>query len=296
MKYYDVLVAGGGAAGITAAITAAEAGASVLMADPNDEPGGILNRCVHRGFGLGSYGENLTGREYASRIREALMNSGAEVRCRTTVLSLSPDRTALLSGPGSLQSVSFQRCILASGSFERTPESLPLAGTRPAGVFTAGCAQELIHSQHRDIGDRIVFLGSGDVGQILAGQLAAAGKHILAMVEQRDHPGGLPRNRREYLESCSIPLILNSTITRLHGAGRLQAVTIRHRPSGRETELACDTLITALGLIPDRTLAEPLIKDGRLPEWLICVGNCERIYDIVDTIAAETRRQVLAFL
>ena len=289
----NVLVVGGGAAGMAAALALAEAGASVVMADPGEKPGGILNRCVHRGFGQGLFGEDLTGQEYAARFRRLLRESSVTVRPRTTVLSILPDRTAVLSGPGRLEKISFERCILAAGSYERTPQSLLLGGTRPAGVYTAGCVQGLVHEYGQDIGQRIVFLGSGDVGQILAAQLAAAGKQVLAMVEQKDRPGGLPRNRREYLEAANIPLTLQSTVTRLHGDRHLTGVTICHLPTGKESFLSCDTLITATGLIPDRRLADPLMKDGKLPEWLIPVGNCRRIYDIVDVLAADSRKRAL---
>ena len=289
-KYYDILVIGGGAAGMAAALTAAEAGAKVLLAEHSSLPGGVLNRCIHHGFGLGYFGEDLTGQQYAARFRDRLAHSPVDVMTDTSVLRLSPDRTAFLSRSGSLQKISFRQCILAAGSYERTMESIPVSGTRPAGIFTAGCAQGLINEEHLDIGERILILGSGNVGQIMARQLVQAGKTIVAMIEQNDRPGGLPRNHRECLEAFSIPLILRSTITRILGEERICGAVVRNLDTGREQIFPCDTLITALGLIPDRSLADSLAAGGKYPDWLHLCGNCESIHDIVDSVTLAGER------
>lgn len=298
---FDIFVAGGGAAGMAAALAASEKGFSVLLVEREPQLGGILNRCIHQGFGLGYFEEDLTGTEYAERFRRQVVarmqDSGHDgdsqltitVMTDTSILSVSKDRTALLSSSEGLFIVHFDQCILATGSYERTLESIPVAGTRPAGVYSAGCAQGLINEGGYDIGDQIVILGSGNVGQIMARQLKAAGKTILAMLEINDHPGGIARNIRECIEAYDIPLHLKTTITEIHGADRICGVTVRNLKTGEETYLPCDTLITALGLIPDRALIKDICPtpDSNLPDWLHLCGNCESIHDFVDTVSAQ---------
>ncbi len=287
----DVFVAGGGAAGMAAALSACENGASVILAEHMSLPGGVLNRCIHRGFGLAYFRENLSGTEYAERFRKRLEASAVRVMTGTTVLSVSADRTALLSSAGSLRRVSFQRCILATGSFEKTCASIPLAGTRPAGVYTAGCLQGLMNEGNFDVGKNIVILGSGNVGQIMGRQLIMAGKNVLAMIEQKDSPGGLSVHHRDCIEAYHIPLRLHSTVTELHGTKHLEGVTVKDLRTGEKEHLSCDTLITALGLIPDRTLALPLTENGVTPSWLRLCGNCEEIHDIVDSVTLQGEQE-----
>lgn len=296
----DILVAGGGAAGMAAALEAVKQGARVVLAEQCDRLGGILNRCTHRGFGLGYYGEDMTGQEYSGRFRASLLhytegylpplrrNSEISIRVMTStsVLEVREDRTALLSSFGRIEEIAFKVLVLAAGSYEVPPEYALIAGTRPAGVMTAGCAQGLINQRGYDMGSRIVILGSGNVGQIMAGQLADAGKEIVAMIEQNDAPGGHARNIHEYIEGRRIPLMLNSTVTEIHGTDRITGVTVRDLISGEERLITCDTLITALGLIPDTSLADHLMEDGALPEWIIPAGNCEHIYDFVDAVTS----------
>lgn len=278
MAYYDILVIGGGAAGMSAALAAAERGRSVLLAETEKQLGGILRQCSHRGFGNG-----LTGPAYARRLIERVERSAVQARTGTTVLSLDPNRTALLSSRSGLERVAFGRCILAVGCRERTIHSLPMAGTRPAGVLTAGQAQKMMNLGHYDVGDNIAILGSGDVGQIMARQFAQAGKRVIAIIEQRSALGGLPRNRRECVEAYQIPVLLGRTVDEILGSGHIRGVMVRDLQTGRREELACGTMVTALGLLPDRTLA----PDGTIPDWLHLCGNCDYIHDMVDRVAAE---------
>lgn len=296
----DILVIGGGAAGMAAALSATEHGASTVLAEQSDRLGGILNRCTHHGFGLGYYNEDLTGQEYASRylgaLHEHAAGNGLTVLTGTTVLTVRKGRTALLSSMGHIEEVSFKVLVLASGSYEVSFESALIAGTRPAGIMTAGCAQGLINEDGLDIGDNIVILGSGNVGQIMAGQLTDAGKTIVAMIEKNSEPGGLARNIHEYIEGRNIPLILDSTISRIHGSERITGVTVRNLISGEEIFLDCDTLITALGLVPDRSLIEDLLSEDllseglsandALPDWVILAGNCDHIFDFADAVTS----------
>ena len=282
----DILVAGGGAAGMAAAKAASEQGSTVILVEKSPVLGGILNRCTHPGFGLGYYDEEITGQEYAERYREELGSENLTVLTDTTVIAVNEDRTALLVSEGRITEVSFRVLIAASGSYEVPIESVAPEGTRPAGIMTAGCAQGLINENHLEIGSRIIVLGSGNVGQIMAGQLADAGKEIIAIIEKNDAPGGLSRNVREYIKGRNIPLILNSTITKIHGTNRITGVTVKNLLTGEESILSCDTLITALGLIPDRAILDNICTDGIYPDWVILTGNCDRIYDFADAVTA----------
>ncbi len=290
MERTELLVIGGGAAGMAAALAAAGTGHSVLLCERSERLGGVLGQCLHNGFGLSVFREDLTGAEYAARCIAALDGSGVRVRTGTSVVSLAPDRTALLSGRDGVRRVAFERCILAAGCRERTAGSIGIAGTRSAGVFTAGTAQRLENIDHRSVGSRIVILGSGDVGQIMARQFVRSGRMVVAMVEQRDRVGGLARNRRECLEAYDIPVLLRSTVDEVLGTGRIRGVTIRDLDTGARRELACDALVTAVGLIPDRALCRDVLIDGQLPPWLRLCGNCENVHDIVDSVTREAER------
>lgn len=286
MEHFDLLIVGGGAAGMAAALAAERAGAKrILIAERDGTLGGILPQCIHNGFGLGYFKEDLTGPEYAARFIARIAQSGVSVRLDTTVLELRADKTALLSACGALVRVSFDRCILATGAWETPAAALGICGTRPAGIFTAGQAQKLVNLGRYDIGRNIVILGSGDVGQIMARRFTLLGKKVVAMVEISDHLGGLVRNRRSCIEAYRIPVIFKATVSEIHGVGRISGVTVRHLDTGAQEHLACDTLVTAVGLVPERELISPLAApDGTLPEWLTAVGNCDFIHEIVDAV------------
>ena len=278
MAYFDVLAVGGGAAGMSAALAAAERRRGVLLAEAEEELGGVLRQCFHRGFGGG-----MTGPAYARELIDRVEDSSVQVRTGTTVLRLAPDRTALLSSRRGLERVAFGQCVLAAGCRERTIHSLPMAGARPAGIFTAGQAQRMMNLGRLDIGDDIVILGSGDVGQIMARQLIQAGKRVIAVIEQSASLGGLPRNRRSCVEAYRIPVLLQATVDEILGGGRIRGVMVRDLRTGRREPLPCGTLVTALGLIPDRALA----GKGPAPDWLHPCGNCDYIHDVVERVAAE---------
>ena len=322
----DILVVGGGAAGMAASLAASSSGLGVLLCEKENELGGILRQCFHRGFGRAVFGRELTGPEYAelyiaklqpfvrpsplsqclSSARSIPASQGISgslmVRTGACILSISPDRTALLSAREGLARIRFKHCILATGCYERTLGSLLIAGTRPAGIFTAGTAQRLENLEGKVTGHRIVILGSGDVGQIMARHFAESGREVVAMLEIKDHVGGLPRNRRDCLEACRIPVLLRTTVEEVFGTERIQGIRIRHLDSGMSRELDCDTLITAIGLIPDRTLCPTPPENGLIPDrtlcrkttsramlppWLSTSGNCDTIHDIVDSVTKE---------
>ena len=277
----ELLIIGAGAAGLSAALGAWEAGCrSILIADRRSRPGGILEQCIHRGFG-----PDLTGPEYSARLLEAVRETGAQLRTETEVLSVSGNREAVLSSRKGLERVGFSRLILAAGCRERPLGALDIPGARPEGVYTAGEALEMMNLRNEDPGERILILGSGDLGMIAARRCALRGKQVVAVVEQAEKYTGLAKNYHGCIEACAIPLRTRCTVTRLHGEPRLEGVTLRELDSGAENFLPCDTLLLATGLIPEQTLVSGL----GAPDWLRLAGNCSRVHDLVDSAAHEAR-------
>lgn len=305
MKSYQLLIIGAGAAGVTAALAAAKTGISrICIVERDEHIGGVLQQCRHRGFGVGYYGEEMTGEEYASRLENDLheaIGSGVDIELRlgTMVTKLTTDRHAFLSARGIYEEVRFERCILATGCRETTIQSLSVAGTRPEGVYTAGEAQRMLNIYGRDIGDDIIILGTGDIGQIMARHYLDAGKNVIAMIEQSGRAGGLERNRRNIIEKYNIPVMLRSTIIEIIGEVRICAVRIRNLDTDEESILPCGTLVTAMGLIPERDiltsigLSDPVHAEKKqLPEWLNLCGNCDYVHDIVDSVSLHAEHLV----
>ena len=287
MEKAELLIIGAGAAGISAACAAWDAGCrEIVMADRRRYPGGILPQCVHIGFCLAAFGAELSGPAYAESLAKRLARTGVRFLPGKSVLAVTKEKTAVLSGSGGMEEIRFEKLILATGSRERTIASLPVAGTRPAGIFTAGQAQEMINLRHWQPGNRIVILGSGDLGMIMARRFTLEGKRILAVLEQNAHYGGMARNYHRCIEACGIPLLTGRTIREIHGIPRITGVTVENLESGERELLACDTLVTALGLIPERELTHRLGE----PDWLFYAGNCHHIHDIADAAAAEGER------
>ena len=287
MARCELLIVGAGAAGISAALAAWDAGCrDILLVDRGAQPGGILSQCAHEGFGLARFGEELTGPAYAERLRDALNKTGVRFWGGTEVLSVTKEKVAILSRREGLVQLRFEQLILAAGCRERTIGALDVAGTRPAGIFTAGQAQERINLRRQEIGDEILILGSGDLGMIMARRFTLEGKHVIAVLEQAAHYGALARNYHRCIEAYSIPLRCRMTVREIHGEGRIRGVTAEHLDSGEREFIACDTLVTALGLIPEQELVRGL--EGR--DWLSLAGNCSRVHDLVDSAAAEGDR------
>ena len=280
----ELLIVGAGAAGIAAAHSAWEAGCrDILLVDRREQPGGILPQCLHEGFGLASYGAELTGPDYTDRITERLANTDVRLVLGTEVLTVRGDKTAVLSDRSGLTELHFERLILAAGCWERSIGSLPVAGTRPAGIFTAGQAQEMMNLRGQDLGREVLILGSGDLGLIMARQFVLAGKHVIAVIEKESRCGGMARNVHRCIEPYQIPILYRTTVSVIHGEGRISGVTLRYLESGAEELRPCDTLVTALGLIPERELVRGLGD----PAWLFLAGNCHRVHDLVDSAVAE---------
>lgn len=310
---YDAVVIGGGAAGIAAAKAAASEGAvRVALIDREGKLGGILKQCIHNGFGLHRFGEELTGPEYASREASALDGSGIDVFADTSVLSVRTKGDGLHEvvsvGAGGQRVVQAKSVVLATGSRERGLGALNVAGSRPAGVFSAGSAQNFMNLQGCLPGKNVVILGSGDIGLIMARRLVSQGAKVLGVYELMPYPSGLRRNIVQCLDDYGIPLHLSSTVTRLEGEGRLSAVyvsdvdaeTLRPIP-GTELRVACDTLLLSVGLLPENEVAktagvtlDPVTGGASVDNDLetdvpgiFACGNALHVHDLVDHASAE---------
>lgn len=279
MEQFDILIIGGGAAGIAAAKAAYRAGCrSILLADRREALGGILRQCAHHGFGQGQ-----TGPEY---LKTLLLDFPAEVTCwrNATVLSVTRERTAhILSPEAGDRTVSFRQMILAAGCWERPIGALPIPGTRPQGIYTAGDMQERMNLYGFLPEGPVVILGSGDLGLVMANQLAEAGLDV-TLVEQKPQCGGMARNQACVRED-RVPLLCGATITEVLGEGELEGVMV----SGYGF-LTCRTLLTAVGLVPDRTLICGLGE----PEWLELCGNCCTVHPMVEAVINEGSRAGIA--
>jgi len=302
----DVLVIGGGAAGMAAATAAAEAGASTMLFEREREPGGVLAQCIHTGFGLHRYQEELSGPEFGERLLRALDASGAQVLCECSAVDIAPDGPVVEAlHPGGRLRVRPRTVIWATGAQERPFGSLMIPGPRPAGIYTAGLAQRFVNIHGLLPGRRALILGSGDIGLIMARRLHLEGMEVAAVVEIQPHPGGLVRNVVQCLEDYGIPLLLSHTITAIAGGDRLTGVTVAAvdkagRPIAEsERYVAVDTLVLSVGLIPDNELVAgftPLDPVNRGPlvdarmrtrvPWLYAAGNNVAIFDLVDAVAA----------
>ena len=312
MERCDLVIIGGGPAGLAAAIAAREAGVEdILLLERDRELGGILNQCIHNGFGLHYFKEELTGPEYAGRFIEKIHSTGVDIRLEAMALEVTPEKHVHIVSPsGGYEVLEAKAVVLTMGCRERTRGAIAIPGTRPAGVFTAGTAQRYLNMEGYLVGRRVVILGSGDIGLIMARRMSLEGAKVLACVEVMPYSGGLTRNIVQCLQDFDIPLYLSHTIVDIQGDTRVEKAIVakvdeNRRPiPGTEMEFDVDTILLSVGLIPENELTrqagipmDPHTKgavvyenmETGIPGVFAC-GNVVHVHDLVDFVSGESDR------
>lgn len=316
MKSYDVVIVGGGPAGLAAAASAKKQGIdSILILERDKELGGILNQCIHNGFGLHTFKEELTGPEYAGRFIDQVMELGIEYKLGTMVMDITSDKKVIaMNREDGMFEIQAKSVILCMGCRERSRGALNIPGFRPAGVFSAGTAQRLVNMEGYMPGKKVVILGSGDIGLIMARRMTLEGAKVQVVAELMPYSGGLKRNIVQCLNDFDIPLKLSHTVVDIRGKERLEGVTIaqvddKMKPiPGTEEDYECDTLLLSVGLIPENELSrnagvemDPVTSGPVVNESLetnipgvFAAGNVLHVHDLVDYVSEEATKAGIA--
>lgn len=309
MKQYDIAVIGAGPAGLAAAVAAYDAGArSIVIIEREASPGGILNQCIHAGFGLHTFNEELTGPEYAARFIEQVRERKIDMLLSTMVLSIGRDKTITATNrEQGIFTLKPKAIVLCMGCRERSRGALNIPGFRPAGIYSAGTAQKLVNIMGVMSAKEVVILGSGDIGLIMARRMTLEGAHVKLVAELMPYSGGLKRNIVQCLDDFDIPLLLSHTVVDIHGRERLEGVTIAkvgadQKPiRGTEQYIECDTLLLSCGLVPENELSREMgtsmhpVTGGPIVNEMLetdidgvfSAGNALHVHDLVDYVSEE---------